>query len=342
MELRAPSDLDRQLDRELKAIYMVSGDEPLQIMEAGDAIRAAARRWGAVEREVMEVDRSFDWNSLDQAANNLSLFAERRLLELRIPNGKPGKDGGEALRRYAERPADDTVLLITAGRIDQASVKTRWYQAINADGVTLRVWPVESAQLPTWVRQRLQSRGLRAANGVAELLAERVEGNLLAAAQEIDKLLILNGPGDLDLDTVLRSVADHSRFDVFGLVDAALGGDVARSTHMLASVRAEGIAQPVVLWALVGAIRSLGQMAFRISEGESVDEQLRKQRVWEKRKAVHRAALKRFPVRAWHHLLRRAARTDRVVKGAMPGDAWEELLHLTLALCGQRPLSRPG
>lgn len=340
MELRAIADLQRGLGGDLRPIYLISGDEPLQLMEAGDAIRQAAREWGVIDREVMEVDRSFDWNQLDQAASNLSLFAERRLLELRIPNGKPGRDGGEALVRYAERPAEDTVLLITSGRLDQSSLKTRWYQSVAKAGVSLRVWPVEAPQLPRWINERLASKGLRPAAGVSELLAERVEGNLLAAAQEIEKLLILNGPGTLNVDTVLQSVADQSRFDVFGLVDAALGGDVPRSTHMLASVRAEGVAQPVILWALVGAIRSLAQMAFRIAAGESVDEQLRKQRVWEKRKAVHRAALKRFPASAWHELLQRASRVDRVVKGARPGDPWEELLHLTLALCGQRPLSK--
>ncbi|MCP5142567.1 MAG: DNA polymerase III subunit delta [Gammaproteobacteria bacterium] len=339
MELRSVTDLQRGLRGELRPIYLISGDEPLQLMEAEDAVRRAAREWGAIDREILEVDRSFDWHQLDQAASNLSLFAERRLLELRIPTGKPGKEGGEALTRYAERPAEDTVLLVTAGRLDQASLKTRWYQAVTQIGASLRVWPVEAPQLPRWISERLASKGLQPRPGVSELLAERVEGNLLAAAQEIDKLLILNGPGMLDLDSVLASVSDQSRFDVFGLVDAALAGDVIRSTHMLASVRAEGIAQPVVLWALVGAIRTLAQMAFQIAAGDSVDDQLRKQRVWEKRKAAHRAALRRFPAAAWHELVKRAARVDRVVKGARAGDAWEELLHLTLALCGQRPLS---
>lgn len=339
MRVRAEQ-LANHLASSLAPIYLLAGDEPLQMAEAGDAIRAAARAQGFDEREVMHVDGGFDWNALSAAADSLSLFASRRLLELRLPSGKPGDVGARALTAYAERPAEDTVLLISSGKLDSRQQKSKWFRALEGAGVFVPVWPVDHNALPRWVTARMQARGLQPEAGAAELLAERVEGNLLAAAQEVEKLYLLHGAGSVDAEAVAAAVADSSRFTVFELVDAAVGGDAARAVRMLDGLRAEGMQPPLVVWALVRELRALATMAADIEAGQAVDAVLRSQRVWEKRKGAVRSALSRHRATVWRRLLQRAARIDRIAKGAESGNAWDELLQLTLLSAGVRPFRR--
>ena len=263
-----PDKLEATLKKGLLPIYFFSGDEPLQLGEAADAVRRHAREQGYTEREVMHVDKGFDWNELLMASNSMSLFAEKRVIDLRLPSGKPGKDGGAALVEYAGRPPEDTVLLISSGKVDKRSQSAKWYTALDKVGATLQVWPVETADMPRWLDQRLRSRGLQTEKDAVRVIADRVEGNLLAAAQEVDKLVLLNGTGALSLEQVESAVADSARFDVFGLVDAALEGDAPRLTRMLDGLRGEGVEPILVLWALARELRSLADMAAQNESGK--------------------------------------------------------------------------
>ena len=328
--------LASHLQQGLQPIYMLSGDEPLQVMEAADAIRARSRELGFGEREVMHVEAGFDWNSLLAASGSLSLFAEQRLLELRLPSGKPGKEGGAALSAYAAAPPPDTVLLIISGKIDSASQRSKWYKSLDAAGTTLQVWPVEPAALPGWVMSRMRSRGMQATPEAAQLLAERVEGNLLAAAQEVEKLRLLYGEGAIDVSRVEEGVADSARYDIFELVDTALLGDAARTARVIEGLRAEGVEPVLVLWALLREMRALAQMAADVAQGSSTESVLGQYRVWDKRKAPVRAGLQRHTLKRWLQLVRRAGRVDRMIKGAEPGNPWDELLQLVLLMAGVR------
>jgi DNA polymerase-3 subunit delta len=333
MQLR-PDQLEAHLKKTLAPVYFLTGDDPLQMTEAADALRAAARAQGYTDREVLSVESGFDWDQLLAAAGNLSLFAERRILELRLPTGKPGDAGGKALRAYVERPPEDTVLIVLAGKLEAAARKSKWVQALEQAGVMLTLWPVDAQKLPAWIRQRMHSRGLQPDPEAVALLAERVEGNLMAAAQEIEKLLLLHGPGALDAATVQASVADSARFDVFGLVDTALSGEVARSQRMLIALRGEGVEPVLILWALAREIRSLAAMAGEVARGTAPAQVMARHRVWESRKKPIAAALGRLRLPQWQRLLRQAAALDRIVKGQAPGNPWDELVQLTLRLAG--------
>ena len=335
-----PDKLNAHLKSNLLPIYFFSGDEPLQLGEAADAVRRAAREQGYTEREVMHAERGFDWNELLAASNAMSLFAEKRVIDLRLPTGKPGKDGGAALVEYAERPPEDTVLLISSGKVDKRSQSAKWYKALDKVGATLQVWPVDANEMPKWLDQRLRSRGLQPERDAARLIAERVEGNLLAAAQEVDKLVLLNGEGTLSAEQVEAAVADSARFDVFGLVDAVLIGNVSRLTRMLDGLRGEGVEPILVLWALAREIRSLADMAAQIETGKGIDGVL--SRVWGNRKGPVKAGLQRHNRVRWQQMLRRAARLDRVIKGAAVGNAWDELLQLSLMMAGMKLFRAAG
>ena len=333
MQLR-PDQLEAHLKKTLAPVYFLTGDEPLQMTEAADALRAAARARGYTDREVLSVEAGFDWDQLLAAAGSLSLFAERRILELRLPTGKPGDAGGKALRAYVERPPEDTVLIVLAGKLEPAARKSKWVQALEQAGVMLTLWPVDAQRLPAWIRQRMQGRGLKPEPEAVALLAERVEGNLMAAAQEIEKLVLLHGPGPLDAATVQAAVADSARFDVFGLVDTALAGEVARSQRMLTGLRGEGVEPVLILWALTREIRSLAAMAAEVARGTSPGQVMAKCRVWDSRKAPIGAALGRLRPARLQGLLRQAAELDRIIKGQAPGNPWDELVQLTLRLAG--------
>lgn len=335
-----PEKLEAHLAKGLAPVYFLSGDEPLQLGEAADVVRRAARDQGFSEREVLDVDKGFDWNSLLVAGNAMSLFAERKLIDLRLPSGKPGKEGGAALVEYVERLPEDTVLLISSGKIDKRSQQAKWYKALDSAGATLQIWPVEARDMPRWLAGRLQSRGLQPAPEAVAMVAERVEGNLLAAAQEVEKLLLLYGEGPLSAEQVETAVADSARFDVFNLVDVALLGDVPRLTRMLDGLRGEGVEPILVLWSLSREIRSLAAMAAQMEQGQAPERVMAS--VWSKRKAAVQAGLRRHNSARWQQMLRRAARLDRVVKGAAAGNVWDELLQLALLMAGTRLFRAAG
>ncbi|HWP94640.1 MAG TPA: DNA polymerase III subunit delta [Gammaproteobacteria bacterium] len=338
MQLAAEK-LAAHLGGKLEPVYVVSGDEPLLVAEAADAIRTAARAQGYADREVFFVERGFDWNRLRAAGDSLSLFAARRLLEVKLPDGKPGDDGARVLAEYAARPAEETVLLVVCGaKIERGA---RWLAALEQAGVHVPVWPIDVARLPAWLERRARALGLELEAAALQLIAERVEGNLLAATQELDKLSLIHGPGPLTAADVEAAVAMSARYDLFQFVETAIAGEGERALRMLDGLRGEGVEPVLVLWALARELRALAGFARQKAQGVPMTRVLAS--VWERRRAATGRALERLPARAWGRLLQRAARADRVIKGMAPGEPWEELLDLTAGIAGlftQRGRSR--
>ncbi|AYC34416.1 DNA polymerase III subunit delta [Pseudomonas cavernae] len=335
-----PAQLGKHLQASLAPVYVVSGDEPLLCQEAADAIRAACRSQGFSERQVFNAEANFDWGLLYEAGASLSLFAEKRLLELRIPNGKPGDKGTAALLEYLARPPEDTLLLISLPKLDGSAQKTKWAKALIEGPQTqfVQVWPIEVAQLPQWIRQRLAQAGLAATQEAVELIAARVEGNLLAAAQEIEKLKLLAEGGQIDASTVQAVVADSARFDVFGLIDAALNGEAAHALRTLEGLRGEGVETAVILWALARELRLLAGLAQQHGQGVPLDKAFAAARppVWDKRRPLLGKALQRHSAARWGQLLQDAQQIDAQIKGQAAGDPWTSLSRLTLLLAGKR------
>ncbi|MEN0105464.1 MAG: DNA polymerase III subunit delta [Pseudomonas sp.] len=340
----APAQLAKHLQSQLAPVYAISGDDPLLCQEAADAIRAATRSQGFTERQVFNADASFDWGTLLQAGNSLSLFAEKRVLELRIPNGKPGDKGTEALLEYLARPPEDTLLLISLPKLDGSTQKTKWAKAVidGPNAQFIQIWPVEVHQLPQWIRQRMSQAGMNATQEAVDLIAARVEGNLLAAAQEIEKLKLLAEGNQIDASTVQAAVADSARYDVFGLIDAALNGEATHALRTLEGLRGEGVDSTVVLWALARELRLLATIAQQYGQGVPLEKAFSQARppVWDKRRPLVSKALQRHSVVRWNKMLQDAQRIDAQIKGQAPGDPWLDISRLTLLLAGQR-LSLP-
>jgi DNA polymerase-3 subunit delta len=326
--------LTSHLQRGLAPIYLLSGDEPLQMMEAADQIRSIAKEQGFTEREVLDQVTGFDWSALNQAAESLSLFGDKRVLELRLNSAKLGGEGGKAITGYCERPAEDSVLLITLPKIDKAQQKSKWLQAVDQLGVVVQVWPVEGGRLIPWIEHRLRKAGLIPETGVVEMLAERVEGNLLAASQEIEKLLLLQGQGVVTQEQLAQSVADSARFDLFGFLDTLMAGETAKGLRMLTTLKAEGVAAPVILWALSREIRALAEMAAEIERGRSLSQVMGAFRVWEKRKTIVSKALRRGSATNWRKLLIRCSEVDQAIKGVSRTDPWLQLKNLAQGVSG--------
>jgi DNA polymerase-3 subunit delta len=332
MRLR-PEQLQQQLQDQLLPLYLVFGDENLLVQEACDAIRARCREQGCNEREVLLVENDkFDWNQLLLTSSEMSLFADRKLIELRIPGGKPGTEGSKALQQYLENPAPENILLIVAGKIDKQSTNTKWFKALDKAGALVQVYAVKPGQLPGWMRQRMQQLGLQIDNDALQLLCDRVEGNLLAAAQEIEKLRLLCGGERVSVEHINQSVADNARYNLFALVDHACVGQAAAAFKMFNGLRAEGTEAAVVLWALSRELRSLYQCQDAIARGQSMNAVFRAQRIWDSRKPVVSAALNRHSLENLAELLRQATLVDHSIKGLADGQPWERLSQLLLSL----------
>ena len=336
----------------LAPLYVVHGDEHLLALEAVDALRQAARAQGFTEREVMSVERGFSWSRVTEAQQSMSLFGDRKIVELRIPSGKPGKDGGEALRALAagtpSGPAADTVTLITLPRLDFATAKSAWFAALEGAGVSIKVDSVDRTKLPGWIGECLARQQQRVEPGepgrrALQFIADRVEGNLLAAHQEIQKLGLLHPPGVLTFDDVHDAVLNVARYDVFKLSEAMLAGDVPRLVRMLEGLRGEGEATVLVLWTLTEEIRVLSKIASGAAQGKPVASMLRELRVWGPRERLVPQAAQRLSQRELEGALSMAAKLDRQVKGlrepSLPAEPWDGLLQLAMRIA--RPGSLP-
>jgi DNA polymerase-3 subunit delta len=335
----SPDKLPAHLRKTLARIYLVFGEETLLAQEAADAIRAAARQQGYNERECLTVETGFDWNTLRQRASSPSLFANRRLLELRMGDAKPGDAGSKALSAYVARPAEDAVLLITAGKVDWQTQKSRWFAALDEAGVVIPALPVDARQLPAWIERRLRDKGLHPTPEAVTLLSERVEGNLLAAAQEIEKLALTVNDRSLTVETILTAVGDSARFSIYDFVDAALLGDTERVVRILDGLRGEGTEPVLVNWALHREVRTLTRLAFVRAGGQPLETALNANKIWEKRKPLVRQVLQRLDLTDCRRLLRDCSRIDRCIKGAEIGAPWNELLAAGLRLAGRELLS---
>lgn len=328
----AADQLNSQLQRSLSPLYAVYGDDPLLTLEAADAIRAAARRDGCSEREVFTVERGFNWQSLMASGNSLSLFASKRLLEIRIPSGKPGTEGSKALEAYCANLPQDTITLVLLPKLDKATQNAKWFKALDNAGATVQVYPVDYARLPEWIGRRLSAQNQKADRDTLRFLAERVEGNLLAAHQEIQKLGLLYPEGSLSLEQVKNAVCDVARYDVFKLADALLEGDAARSARILDGLRGEGEDPVLILWALSREARQLAKIQVAVQAGTPAPQAMRNSGVWDSRQALVGKALRRLPLDKLQAALKRAADIDRMIKGLLKGDVWDELLQLGLSL----------
>lgn len=355
----APAQLTPHLQRGLKPLYTLHGDEPLLVQEAADAIRAAARAQGYTERSVHTVAGAhFDWSAVLAAGGSLSLFADRQILEIRIPSGKPGKEGSAALQQLAEgAPGNDSTLtLVLLPRLDFATKKSAWFAALEGHGVALEVQPVERNALPQWISQRLAQNGQRVAAGedgqrTLQFFADRVEGNLLAAHQEVQKLALLYPQGELRFEQVESAVLNVARYDVFKLSEAVLGGQVARVQRMLDGLQAEGEAEVLVHYALSEDIRALKRVKDAMAAGRPLPMALREQRVWGLKEKLFERVLPRLSATTLENLLHGAHVVDGIVKGlkspGWPTDGWQALHKLAMDLClavGAPPSSpaRPG
>lgn len=335
----------------LQPAYLVAGPETLRVLEAADAVRAKARAEGVAEREVFEADgRGFDWGLLTASLRAPSLFASRRLLEVRLPSGKPGKDGAQALADFCADPPQDVVLLVTCDEWSRQH-GGKWSEAIARIGCLAIAWQVKPHELPDWIDQRLRARGVRAGRDAVQALADRVEGNLLAAAQEIDKLALLvsdsalaGGASGAPPATSLTAadmeslVADAARFDVFRLVDAAMNGQGALAARMLAGLRGEGMAVPALLGMVTMELQRAAALAQVQARGGSLAAEFRAQRVWDSKQAAYTRALRRHDARRWDRFVAWVGRIDRTAKGRGEGDAWQQLERLLLAVAEPRAL----
>ncbi|MEZ7991071.1 MAG: DNA polymerase III subunit delta [Halioglobus sp.] len=329
-----PEKLADHLQQKLLPVYLVSGDEPLLLQECCDQIRQKARAENCNEREIIEGGVSnFNWQDILHSASNMSLFADRKLIELRLPSGKPGAEGSKALCEYLDIASGDDVLLIVSGKIDKQSTNSKWYKALDKAGVTVQVWPVDAKNLPRWLQQRVRNAGMSIDDDALRLLCERMEGNLLAAVQEVEKLKLLAADSKITMQTVTEAVSDNARYNLFDMADNALKGNASVSLRMLYGLRAEGTEPPVVLWALVREIRTLYEAQLDCDSGQSTQQALSSRRVWQNRMPLMQAALTRHNTHSLSLLLEQAARADGSIKGFADGKPWDNLSRLVITLC---------
>lgn len=337
MKIRAEQ-LQSHLSKELLPVYVISGDEPLLAQESADAVRLAARNKGFSGREVFHGEGKFDWSQLHNEANALSLFAEKKIIEIRISNGKPGDKGSKALCQLCANPSPDNLLLVILPKLERSAQNSKWVKALEAVGAHIQVWPVTGDQLPRWIKQRLLESNITANQQAVEILAERVEGNLLAAVQEIEKLKLLAIEGKVDAIMMSSVVADSARYNLFEFVDKVLAGDAQSAARSLRGLHSEGTDAIPLLWAITRELRILIKASEQISRGENRDWALKNAGVWEKRLPLFRTAIQRCSAAHLRMLLYQAGAIDRGIKGMRKADIWDELTTLVLSLAGSQTL----
>lgn len=337
MKLQAKQ-LSTHLKQKLAPCYLVTGDEHLLVDEALDLIRKAARNEEFATREVHVADTHFNWSALSAAGANLSLFAERRIVEVRLPTGKPGRVGGPAISQFCEQLGPDLMLIVSSPKLDKQSAATKWVKALESKGVHLPIWPVGVRELPGWIAARMRRAGLQPDRDAVTMIADRVEGNLLAANQEIEKLRLLLGEGTVSAEDVSKAVADSSRYDVYKLADAALEGDARRALKILAGLEAEGVAAVLVVWALTRELRTLSVISDQLAIGVDLATAMREGRVWSSRQAFVRNCIRRHGASDLRRLLKAAGQADAMAKGQAYGDPWQLSadIILRLATTGRR------
>lgn len=325
-------------NKQLSPIFIISGDEPLLSQEAADAVRSTARQLEFTERETFDIDARFDWNLVFNETNSLSLFSDKKILELRITSGKPGDKGSKALCELCENLNDSNLILVILPKLDKGAYQSKWMKTLESKGVHIQVWPVTPEQLPRWINQRLVQCGIDASQGAVDILADRVEGNLLAAMQEINKLKLLSLEGKVNADIMSTVVADSARYNLFSFVDKVLDGDAQSAAKALRGLENEGTEPLALLWAITRELRTLNKASHQILLGNSKDKALKSAGVWDKRIPIFRKALSRLSPAHIRMLIHQAGAIDRGVKGLRQADIWDELTTLVLSFAGSQTL----
>ncbi|MCB1986322.1 MAG: DNA polymerase III subunit delta [Burkholderiales bacterium] len=325
--------LSQQLQKKLAPLYAIFGNESLLVIEATNLIRKHARQQGFGEREIFSVDNHFRWSDILNASRNQSLFSDRKIIDIRIPSGKPGRDGSKAIAFFCQALPQDTVTLITLPRLDKQSQSSQWFKAIENAGITVQIHPIERKQLPAWIKHRLSMQQQTINNDTLFFIADKVEGNLLAAHQEIQKLALLYPQGHLEFDQVKNAILNVARYDIYQLTEAIMADDPARFAHILTGLQGEGTAPPLILAVLAEHIRQLIQLRKGLDQGLTPDQLFKSARIWGDRKNTMMASARRIPFSLLHQYLLHAAEIDRINKGVAKGkstDPWNELLKLGL------------
>ena len=334
MRLR-PEQLKTHLERSGKMpVYFVSGDEPLQKLESIDLIRNHYQKQGYDERIIFEVNKSFDWSQINEASSNLSLFSNNKIIELRMVAPKPGRQGGIFLQQYVENENNDTVLIISSDKIDKGTQNNKWVKAIDKAGLMIQVWPIGPAQLPGWIQARMQNRQKKITHDAARLIAERVEGNLLAAQQEIEKLLLLIEKDRIDVEDIMGAVADSSRYNVFDMLESAFVGNIDRTLLMLNGLKNEGMKPLLLFGALMWEYRRLCSIAYEYEAGTQLENIFRSYRIWDQKKRPITSVLKRHTSKSLDRLLNYCAVIDKTLKSGQRDRAWDQFSTLLLAIAG--------
>ena len=328
--------LASHLEQDLAACYLVTGDEHLLVDEALDQVRAAARARGFGARELHVAEANYDWSRVGVAGANLSLFAEKRIVEIRLPTGKPGRAGGAAIAGLTERLGQELMLVVSGPKLDRKTAATNWVKSLAKHGVHVPIWSIGVRELPGWIAVRMRRAGLRSGEEAARLIADRVEGNLLAAQQEIEKLRLLFNDGDVTAADVAHAVADNSRYDVYKLADAALAADARRALKILSGLEAEGASPVLVAWSLTRELRTLAVIADKIANGADLGTAMRHRRVWETRKALIRAAARRLDREDLYRLLRAVGQATAMARGQVHGDPWQLLADIIFGMAAGR------
>jgi DNA polymerase-3 subunit delta len=324
--------LSSHLLKSLAPCYLVTGDELLLVDEALDAIREGARNRGFSSRERHVATVGFDWNTLIASTANLSLFAEQRIIELRLPTGKPGKAGGAAIIDLVEQSGPELLFIVTGPKLDRSSSASKWAKTIDQKGVSLPLWPIGVRELPGWIASRMRAAGLQPDRDAVALIADRVEGNLLAAQQEIEKLRLILGEGKVSAEAANDAVGNSSRFDVYKLTDAALAGDAKRSVKILGGLRAEGVEPVIVMWALTRELRTLAALDDVVRQGGDLGGAMQKSGVWSSRQGLVRSCVTRHQQGDFHRMLKVTGRADAAAKGQRAGNPWHMATDVVVSL----------
>lgn len=340
MKIKAEQ-LAQQLKKQLLPVYILHGDEPLLIQECADHVRSACKAQGFGDRDIIHVEKNFNGEELYASNQAISLFAERKIIELRMPTGKPGTQGSKALVDYVANPSPDNVLLVICGKVESAAQRSKWFKTVESIGGSVQVWPVNARDLPRWIDQRIRAQGLNASSEAIELLAERVEGNLLAAAQEVHKLQLYADGQQITADTVITAVADSARYNIFGLIDATLQGDTRSALKMLQGLKAEGSQVFTILPLFTRELRTLYACAKQIEDGHGIDRVLQNQRIWDSRKRITQIALKHLRSKRLTQLIQLANDIDQSAKGMSKNNSWDLLEQLIATMSGQNLVTLP-
>lgn len=337
--------LNAQLRPPNRALYWVSGDDPLLMLEAGDAIRSFLRKQGFEQRDLFHVDKNFDWNNFFQLTSSLSLFAEKRVIELRFASAKPDEEGKKALQHFIDNPSADIAVMIIGPKLDKATTSTKWFGNLTANALLVKVWPLKREELPNWLNTRLKAAGISASRDAVAMLADRIEGNLLAAVQDIERIKLAyadnNGTAkQLEASDIVDFVNDNSRLTSFDLIDATLLGETSRAQKILQGLRAEGVHPLPILATFTRELDSLLPMLAQKEQGQTSEVIMRNARVWSNRKTAVKSSLARLSKSEAWQLLHHARLIDGAIKGINLANPWDELSLLSLRLSGASPTSK--